>query len=137
VKSTGIVRQVDNLDRIVIPKELCRALNVAPKAPMEIFFEDGRIVIKQYVDKADAKKKGDLGVVRRLDALNRIVIPKELCKKMDLEPKDALEIFVEGEMLVFGKYEPSCIFCHEANNVINFKGKLVCKDCVNEISKML
>lgn len=40
MKSTGIVRQVDELGRIVIPKELRRVLNITDKDPMEIFVED-------------------------------------------------------------------------------------------------
>ncbi|MCY7773472.1 AbrB/MazE/SpoVT family DNA-binding domain-containing protein [Bacillus haynesii] len=48
MKSTGIVRQVDELGRIVIPKELRRVLNITDKDPMEIFVEDEKIILRKY-----------------------------------------------------------------------------------------
>jgi len=43
LKSTGIVRQVDDLGRIVIPKGLRKTMNIKRKAPMEIFIESNNI----------------------------------------------------------------------------------------------
>ncbi|PEF43823.1 AbrB family transcriptional regulator [Bacillus cereus] len=48
MKSTGVVRKVDDLGRIVIPKELRRTLGIAEKDPIEIFVEDGKIIFKRY-----------------------------------------------------------------------------------------
>ncbi|CEI80579.1 transition state regulatory protein AbrB [Oceanobacillus oncorhynchi subsp. incaldanensis] len=48
MKSTGIVRKVDELGRIVIPKELRRSLNIQERDPMEIFVEEDRIIIRKY-----------------------------------------------------------------------------------------
>ncbi|WP_079527350.1 AbrB/MazE/SpoVT family DNA-binding domain-containing protein [Halobacillus hunanensis] len=48
MKSTGVVRKVDELGRIVIPKELRRTLQVEEKTPLEIFVEDDKIVLKKY-----------------------------------------------------------------------------------------
>ncbi|MDE0582885.1 AbrB/MazE/SpoVT family DNA-binding domain-containing protein [Planococcus sp. A6] len=48
MKSTGIVRKVDQLGRIVTPIELRRALNVSIGDAMEIFVEDDRIILKKY-----------------------------------------------------------------------------------------
>ncbi len=138
MKSTGIVRHVDNLDRIVIPKELCRTLGIEPKSPLEIFIEDSRIVLKKH-DLAEntGKKRGNLGIIRHVDSLDRIVIPKEICKMLSIEPKDALEIFVEDTKLILGKYEPACIFCGEAQDVYTYKRKLICSKCIESIGKLL
>ena len=73
------------------------------------------------------------GVVRRLDELGRIVIPIELRRTLDLAEKDCLEIFTEGEQIILKKYQPACIFCGEAQDVINYKGKNVCKCCLEDI----
>ena len=140
MKSTGIVRHVDNLDRIVIPKELCRTLGLEAKASLEIFIKDSRIVLKKHpISDVSATTKGNLGIVRRIDALDRIVIPKEICKVLEILPKDAMEIFVEDDKLILGKYEPSCacIFCGEVNNVIHFRRRLVCKSCIKELMEEL
>ena len=74
-----------------------------------------------------------IGIVRRLDVLGRIVLPMELRRTLDIGEKDALEIFVDGEQIILKKYEPSCIFCGNAKDVINYKGKNICKHCFEEV----
>ncbi|MCD8509608.1 MAG: AbrB/MazE/SpoVT family DNA-binding domain-containing protein [Bacillus sp. (in: Bacteria)] len=48
MKSTGIVRKVDELGRVVIPIELRRTLDIAEKDALEIYVDDERIVLKKY-----------------------------------------------------------------------------------------
>ena len=48
MKSTGIIRKVDELGRIVIPIELRNKLDIAIKDPIEIFVEGSSIVLKKY-----------------------------------------------------------------------------------------
>ena len=48
IKSTGIVRKVDELGRIVLPIELRRTLDIAERDSMEIFVEGGSIILKKY-----------------------------------------------------------------------------------------
>ncbi len=48
MKSTGIVRKVDELGRIVLPIELRRTLDIAEKDALEIYVDDGIIVLKKY-----------------------------------------------------------------------------------------
>lgn len=73
------------------------------------------------------------GIVRRLDELGRIVIPIELRRTLDLADRECLEIFTEGDQIILKKYEPACIFCGEVKDVINYKGKNVCKQCLEDI----
>lgn len=74
------------------------------------------------------------GVVRRVDELGRIVIPIELRRNLDIGEKDALEIYVDGTSIILKKYEPACVFCGYANEVHNFKGKNICKECLCELN---
>lgn len=74
------------------------------------------------------------GIVRRVDELGRIVLPKELRTVLNIAERDPLEIFVENGFIMLKKYEPSCIFCGSANNVSDFKGKNICSSCINEIN---
>lgn len=74
-----------------------------------------------------------IGIVRKVDELGRIVIPMELRRTLGIAEKDAVEIFVDGEQIIMKKYNPSCIFCGEARNVISYKGKNICTDCLDEI----
>ena len=48
MKSTGIVRKVDELGRVVIPIELRRTLGIAEKDALEIYVDDERIILKKY-----------------------------------------------------------------------------------------
>jgi len=70
-----------------------------------------------------------IGVVRRTDELGRIVIPMELRRTLGIAEKDALEIFVDGEMIVLKKYQPGCIVCGSMDNLTACKSKQICSDC--------
>ena len=70
------------------------------------------------------------GIVRQMDSLGRIVLPIELRRTLDIAQKDSLEIFVEGDQIILKKYEPSCVFCGNSRDVVSFKGKNVCPDCL-------
>lgn len=48
MKSTGIVRKVDELGRVVIPMEIRRNLGINEKDPMEIFIDGDKIVLQKY-----------------------------------------------------------------------------------------
>ena len=48
MKSTGIVRRVDELGRIVLPIELRRTLDIAERDPLEIYVDGDSIVLKKY-----------------------------------------------------------------------------------------
>ncbi|MBE7024852.1 MAG: AbrB/MazE/SpoVT family DNA-binding domain-containing protein [Ruminococcaceae bacterium] len=73
------------------------------------------------------------GVVRRIDELGRLVLPAELRKTFNIEEKDALEVYTEGDTIILKKYEPACIFCGDARDVVVFKGKNVCTNCIKEL----
>lgn len=73
------------------------------------------------------------GVVRRIDDLGRIVIPKELRRTLDIEIKDALEIYQDAEQIILKKYEPACIFCGEASRIKYFRGKNICLNCLSDL----
>ena len=73
------------------------------------------------------------GIVRKVDELGRVVIPIELRRTLGIDIRDSLEIYVEGENIIFKKYEPACVFCGNARNMTNFKGKNVCADCESNL----
>lgn len=75
------------------------------------------------------------GIVRKVDDLGRIVLPIELRRTLDINERDSLEIFVDGNQVVLKKYEPACIFCNSADDVEVFKGKNVCAKCIKELTK--
>ena len=75
------------------------------------------------------------GIVRPVDELGRIVLPKELRMSMDINKKgDSVEIFIDDDKIVLKKYHPACIFCGNADNVVYLKGKLICRQCIDELN---
>ena len=48
MKSTGIIRKIDELGRVVIPMEMRNKLNIGEKDPMEIFSDGDSIVLKKF-----------------------------------------------------------------------------------------
>lgn len=49
MKATGIIRRIDDLGRVVIPKEIRRTMNIREGEPLEIFLEDGGVIFKKYL----------------------------------------------------------------------------------------
>ena len=49
MKTTGIVRRIDDLGRVVIPKEIRRSLGIREDAPLEIFLHEDCICFKKYI----------------------------------------------------------------------------------------
>ena len=76
------------------------------------------------------------GIVRRVDELGRIVLPIELRRTMDIAEKDAIEIYVDGASIILRKYEPTCIFCGDAKNIVNYRGKNICPNCLKELADL-
>lgn len=77
------------------------------------------------------------GIVRKVDELGRVVIPIELRRTLRISERDSLEIYVDGERIILKKYEPACIFCGNAEDVVHFKEKIVCKNCLEELEELI
>ncbi len=73
------------------------------------------------------------GIVRSIDELGRIVLPMELRKTMDINSKDKLEIYVDGDSIVLKKHQFACSFCGSCEDVVNFKDHCICKNCIEEL----
>jgi transcriptional pleiotropic regulator of transition state genes len=73
------------------------------------------------------------GVVRKVDELGRIVLPIEIRKVLDIKQKDAIEIFTDEDKIILQKYQPACIFCNSADDIVYFNGKRVCSTCVEKL----
>lgn len=76
------------------------------------------------------------GIVRKVDELGRIVLPIELRRTLDIEIKDSLEIYVDDSKIILKKYEPTCVFCGESNDVITYNEKIICKNCLEKLKNM-
>lgn len=74
-----------------------------------------------------------IGIVRKVDELGRLVIPKETRVMFDIKNETPLEFFVDDKknQIILQVYEPGCLFCGSIDNlVIHKSGRMLCKDCI-------
>ncbi len=77
MKSTGVTRKVDELGRIVLPKELRTTLGIAEKEPIEIFVEDEKIILQKYKSYDACVVTGDISERNISLANGQIVVSPE------------------------------------------------------------
>jgi transcriptional pleiotropic regulator of transition state genes len=69
------------------------------------------------------------GIVRNLDNLGRVVIPKEMRNLMSIKEGDPVEIIKVNNEVVVRKYNKGCIFCGSSQDISEFKEIIVCNEC--------
>lgn len=74
------------------------------------------------------------GIVRRVDELGRIVLPKELRDTMNIYEKTPLAIFVDGEDIILRKYGRSCVFCGGEDDLFDFYDRPICEKCACQLA---
>lgn len=75
-----------------------------------------------------------IGVVRKLDQLGRIVLPKELRDNLGFEENQPLEIYIKEDLIVLKKYKPGCYCCGNLEVEARVLGLSLCKKCINEFN---
>ncbi|MGW9018827.1 AbrB/MazE/SpoVT family DNA-binding domain-containing protein [Priestia megaterium] len=76
MKSTGIVRKVDELGRVVIPIELRKVLAIKEKDPIEIFVNEDQIILKKYMPYNECVVTGEVTPQNREYAKGLVLSPK-------------------------------------------------------------
>lgn len=77
------------------------------------------------------------GIVRNLDSLGRVVIPKELRVTLHIDIKDGLEIFVDEKTVILKKYNPGCMICESMDGIKYFREQKVCRECIDYIGSQI
>ena len=76
------------------------------------------------------------GIIRQVDGLGRIVLPIELRRSLDIQERDQVEILLEGDHVILKKHETNCIFCGGVRGLMEYKGKILCRDCTKHLSHL-
>ncbi|MBR7132659.1 MAG: AbrB/MazE/SpoVT family DNA-binding domain-containing protein [Clostridia bacterium] len=77
------------------------------------------------------------GILRPVDRMGRIVIPKEIRAALNIEEtKDRLEIFLDGDVIVLKKHMPTCVFCDNLDVGVVYNGYNVCKNCIDRLNEI-
>lgn len=76
------------------------------------------------------------GITRRLDKLGRIMLPMELRRNLEISNDDPIEIYVEGSSVVLRKKECACMLCGQEKDVLEFKSRRVCRNCLETLRSL-
>ncbi|PEC13717.1 AbrB/MazE/SpoVT family DNA-binding domain-containing protein [Bacillus thuringiensis] len=90
MKATGVTRRVDELGRIVLPKELRKTLGIVEKDPIEIFVEDEKIILQKYKSYDACAITGDISEKNISLANAQIVLSPEGAKLLIKEIQQQL-----------------------------------------------
>ena len=74
------------------------------------------------------------GILRRIDNLGRVVIPKSIRDRYSISENDLIELFDEGDRIVVRKHSRRCIFCSGSRDLVEYKGKFVCRRCIEVLN---
>ena len=75
------------------------------------------------------------GIVRPVDSLGRVVLPIELRRILDIEKDTSLEVYVDEDRIILKKYQPACVFCDDSKDIVVFRGKNVCLNCIKALQE--
>lgn len=99
----------------------------------------GKTGLSECNEKGEEQTMKSTGIVRGVDGLGRIVLPKELRNSMKLNNDAKLEIFVDGDEIILKKYRPtgSCDFCGEVDDdAVQYAGYCICSECRKKIGAL-
>lgn len=91
MKSTGIVRKVDELGRVVLPMELRRTLDIHEKDAMEIYVDDDKIVLKKYRPNMTCQITGSISEDNLSFANGKLILSAEGAETLIEEIQTRLE----------------------------------------------
>ncbi len=75
-------------------------------------------------------------IIRNIDCLGRIVLPKEWRDLNEIDEKDPLELHINGNSINIKKHEDSCVFCGKHTHLQEYKNKQICQKCKDSLTNM-
>ncbi len=76
------------------------------------------------------------GILKTVDELGRIVLPKKMREALDIDIRDKVEILLEDDRIVLRKHAPACIFCGSEQSIILFNEKRLCEACLEKLKQL-
>ena len=78
----------------------------------------------------------DEGIIRSLDPMGRVVIPKEMRKLLNVMDGDKVRIIKKNNSVIIKRVAGSCLVCGSEQDLIEYKDAWLCRNCVKEMDRM-
>ncbi|MFD2116383.1 AbrB/MazE/SpoVT family DNA-binding domain-containing protein [Paenibacillus yanchengensis] len=75
------------------------------------------------------------GIVRRVDELGRVVIPKEMRKSFGMNEGEPIEFYVRDQDIILRKYQPGCVISGTLEDLVEFQGKQYSKEIIRRMAR--
>lgn len=79
----------------------------------------------------ERRKMKSTGIIRRIDELGRLVIPKEIRRVYGLDTGVGVDIYTDGDMVILEKHKETCAFCNEHRDALYADEKLCVCICLS------
>lgn len=122
----GVVRKIDHLGRITLPKEYRNTFRMDEKAPIGMYLENKQIRLV----KADEKF---LGIVRELDELGRLTLPIEIRRTLGFRDRQEVDMYIDCDAIIVAKYGKECAFCGADHDLLEVDGANICLTCAYKL----
>lgn len=76
------------------------------------------------------------GLVKEIDEVGRLVLPKKVREPLGIQKGDAIMIYTEGDRIILQKVQSACVFCGATEQIVAWRDKCICEDCINGIGKL-
>lgn len=74
------------------------------------------------------------GIVRRVDDLDRIILPIEIRRRLGITEKTALEFYMDEDRVIIDKYDPDyCMLCNEKEDLVPIGRQKICRSCLEKV----
>ena len=95
-----------------------------------------KIIFQKHNSDNPEESTAEIGIIRRVDELGRVVLPCELRRVMNIREKDSMEIYTDTDKIILKKYEPACIFTGNAEDCIEYMGRKISKTAIKEMAAL-
>lgn len=78
-------------------------------------------------------------IVRPIDSNGRVVLPKHLLTdvlNIKNEDKPCVEFFYDDDSIIIKKFKPTCTFCGNEENLVDFNDTKICSECLKKIKQL-
>ena len=72
-------------------------------------------------------------LIKKIDNLGRVVVPKGYRQMLGLKPGDPLDVEVASGAITISPHREGCIFCDDLDVVATYSGKSICRGCLDRI----